>query len=389
MSTPLESPDLQRLLADGYEVSVRDGHLIIEHVPFLDVEGCRQYGVLISELNVTGDRTDRPAPHTVVFTGVPHDATKTPMARLIANSEPQPPVAGFAPLSLLSTKPASGSYENYYDKITQYVRAISGPARAADPTATARTYKPVPVSDDVSPFVYLDSASARAGVSDISKRLAVGPIAIIGLGGTGSYILDLVAKTPVPRIHLWDPDVLLAHNAFRAPGAATIDQLNARMTKVDYYTQQYGAMHRGIEPHAATLDASNVDQLAGVDFVFIAIDTGPGKRVIVDWLVAHGIPFIDVGMGIRRQGDTLGGIVRTTTVTPDHADHVAKRISFADEQEDEYDRNIQIADLNALNATLAVLKWKRMRGFYREHPDERQTTFTIAPNQLTNSDVVE
>lgn len=391
MSTPpvSHSPDIQALLADGYEVSVRENHLVVSHVPYMDAMGSCQFGELISELNVTGDRTARPDPHTVYFTAVPHETAGSPMHKIIAGQGPQPEMAGVVPNAYLSTKPAVGYYENYYDKVTQYVRLISGPARSVDPDATARTYRPVVTESDGSPFVYLDSASARAGISDLSRSLATGPVAIIGLGGTGSYILDLIAKTPVPAIHLWDSDVLLAHNAFRAPGAATLEHLNSRMKKVDYFAQQYGAMHRGLIPHGEAIDESNIQSLSEVDFVFIAIDTGPTKRMIIDWLVEHQIPLIDVGMGVRRQGDALGGIVRTTTVTPDRIGHVASRISFADEQADEYDRNIQIADLNALNAALAVLKWKRLKGFYRHDRDERHTTYTIAANQLNNSDTIE
>jgi hypothetical protein len=37
-----------------------------------------------------------------------------------------------------------------------------------------------------------------------------------GLGGTGSYILDLVSKTPVNEILLFDSDDFLQHNAFRS-----------------------------------------------------------------------------------------------------------------------------------------------------------------------------
>jgi len=62
-------------------------------------------------------------------------------------------------------------------------------------------------------------------------------------------------------------------------------------------------------------------------------------------------------MGVYLTGDSLGGIVRTTTSTPKQRDHVRaeSRISFsAGDGNNEYDRNIQIADLNALNAALAV-----------------------------------
>ena len=45
--------------------------------------------------------------------------------------------------------------------------------------------------------------------------------------------------------------------------------------------------------------------------------------------------------------------------------------------EDEYSANIQIADLNALNAAFAVLKWKKLAGFYQDDTGEHHSTFTI------------
>ncbi|MBT2515823.1 ThiF family adenylyltransferase [Streptomyces sp. ISL-90] len=378
---------MQRLVAEGYEVSIRSNHLVIGHVPYLDASGEVQLGELVSELNVTGDRTTRPDPHTVFFTGVPHYAAAQPFHQIIASIGAQEVLPGLTANSYLSTKPGTGYYENYYDKMTQYVRLIAGRARTVDPEATARTFRPIRTDTDESPFVYLDSASARARISDLSQRLAVGPVGIIGLGGTGSYILDFVAKTPVPAIHLWDPDVFLAHNAFRAPGAATLDQLNERKKKVDYFAEVYSAMHRGIIPHAESINEDNLAVLTGLDFVFVAIDTGPTKRLIIEWLIQNGIPLIDVGMGVNRQKDALGGIVRATTVTPSSSDHVSRRISFGDEQNDEYERNIQLADLNALNAALAVIKWKKLKGFYRDDLDEAHTTYTVAAGQLTNSEI--
>jgi hypothetical protein len=92
-------------------------------------------------------------------------------------------------------------------------------------------------------------------------------------------------------------------------------------------------------------------------------------------------------MGVYRTGDTLGGIVTTTTSIPGHRDHVraGNRITFADGG-DEYDHNIQIADLNMLNAVHAVIKWKKLYGFYADDERELFTAYTIAANQLLNAD---
>jgi hypothetical protein len=68
-------------------------------------------------------------------------------------------------------------------------------------------------------------------------------------------------------------------------------------------------------------------------------------------------------------------------------DHVPMRISFPTlAGEDDYSSNIQIADLNALNATLAVIRWKKHFGFYRDLDREHHSTYTIDGNMLTNED---
>ncbi len=60
-------------------------------------------------------------------------------------------------------------------------------------------------------------------------------MAIIGVGGTGSYILDLIAKTSVKEIHLFDGDTFDSHNAFRSPGIATLDEVNQREFKTVFF----------------------------------------------------------------------------------------------------------------------------------------------------------
>ena len=98
---------------------------------------------------------------------------------------------------------------------------------------------------------------------------------------------------------------------------------------------------------------------------------------------------IDVGMGIFLKDEALGGILRVTTSTPAKRDHVRakKRIPLAKANErDEYARNIQLAELNALNAALAVIKWKKLCGFYIDLEKEHHSTYSIDGNEMTNED---
>ena len=104
---------------------------------------------------------------------------------------------------------------------------------------------------------------------ELTKRLADDRIAIIGLGGTGGYVLDSVAKTPVREIRIFDNDVFLQHNAFRAPGAASIEEICEVVSKVEYFRRIYSRMHKGIVAHKCMMRADTVHLLDGVTFAFL------------------------------------------------------------------------------------------------------------------------
>src|SRR5437016_46394 len=83
------------------------------------------------------------------------------------------------------------------------------PAQESDPAVSAQTFPAIAAEpeDDETVFNYIDTASSRAEIDLVTKRLAVRKLAIVGLGGTGSYVLDLIAKTPAKEIHLFEGDV--------------------------------------------------------------------------------------------------------------------------------------------------------------------------------------
>ena len=146
-------------------------------------------------------------------------------------------------------------------------------------------------------------------------------------------------------------------------------------------------MHRGIIDHQAYIEPENIDILQGMSFAFLCLDSGPTKKMLVEKLEAFGISFIDTGMGVIETDGFLGGILRVTTSTPAARDHVRGRISFSDSDGgNEYDHNIQIADLNALNAALAVIKWKKIFGFYRDLKLEHHSQYSIDGDLLLNED---
>jgi hypothetical protein len=146
-------------------------------------------------------------------------------------------------------------------------------------------------------------------------------------------------------------------------------------------------MHTGIVPHPFAITADNVDALTELDFVFLCMDAGSAKKAIVEALVEAKVPFIDVGLGVDEVDDKLQGSLRVTTFTPGHAGHLADRIALAGAAADaDYGRNIQIAELNALNAALAVIRWKKHVGFYADLEHEHHTVYVMSGNEIINGD---
>ena len=383
------SADLKRLRDEGYDLCIVGGHLLIKDVPYVNTSREVRRGTLVSKLMLAGDVTTKPDTHVAYFVGeCPCDQTGRTLSKIINSSTPAALDRDLMVDHTFSAKPKPDDfYPDYYQKITAYVAILSGPAQAIDPTVTAQTFPTIEAQAEESVFNYIDTASSRAGIAAVTRRLEVGKVAIVGLGGTGSYVLDLIAKTPIREIHLFDGDVYSQHNAFRSPGAAAIEDLKRKPFKVHYFRDLYSRMHRNIIAHPVRIDSSNIAELKEVSFVFLCMDAGGAKRLIVAALCEAGIPFIDVGMGIGLVDDSLIGIVRTTTSSKGKSDHLGRRISFSDgDVANEYDTNIQVADLNALNAALAVIKWKKLLGFYLDLDQECHSTYTIDGNALLNED---
>jgi ThiF family len=379
------SADLVKLREDGYEVRWIADHLVIEHVPYVTPGKEVAYGRLVSTLELAGEVTVKPTEHVVYFAGeTPCDANGQALDKVIHSSQHRVMAEGLEVDHMFSRNPAGG-YTDYHQKMTVHVGLLSRHAKELDPEATALIF-PVYADDDEDPrFVYSDTASTRAQITVYSERLREERVAIVGLGGTGAYVLDQVAKTHVKEIHLWDGDRFVQHNAFRGPGAASKEALEEVRQKVDYWAEQYSRMKLGIMAHDCFVDEENVEELREMSFVFVCIDDGPTRKVIVESLEEFGVAFIDTGLGVYHGERGLAALVRTSTSTEQHRG-AKRRIPFETAAPDDYERNIQVADLNALNATLAVIRWKKLASFYADLGHEHHSLYATADNEMTNEE---
>ena len=388
------SSDLQRLQAEGFVMEVCDGCLIIHHIPYVNSAREMKDGSLIMPLCTSGDHTIRPNNHTANWVGEqPCDIKGNPLPSLVNTSGQQVSIKGFRSNFFFSCHaekeefPPNGDYPNYYEKVKHYFDTIAAPALCLDSDAWNLINKPLDAVAEDSPLCYMDTNASRAKITGLSNKFKGLKIGIIGLGGTGSYLLDLIAKTPVAEIHLFDADEINTHNAFRAPGAMSETLLSQAPKKVEYYAQIYSNMHKGIKPHAVMVTSDNFAVLDTLDYVFLSLDVVSAKKQIADYLIDKHIPFIDSGMGVDQNPDgKLSGMLHVAIGIPNRYQHLSQVMGSEDAEKDEYATDIQIAELNALAANLSVIQWKKMLGFYADISHESYSVYTINSNDIVHNE---
>lgn len=388
-------PDIQSLQDEGLSVEVMQGHLLVHQVPYVNAAGKVARGTMVTDLSGNIGALGKPRDHQIWFAGeVPCHANGTPINSLNRTEGPKELWPGFTAQHRFSNKPYGDANfpKTHSAKIRHYLALIAPEAKAVEPDATPYVFEPVVSFDPEQIFNYWDTASTRAGILAASAKLAHSPrVAIVGLGGTGSYVLDLIAKTPVHEIHLFDGDLFEQHSAFRAPGAASIDDIAAKTPKVEYFAAIYSRMRKGIHPHPVYLDDENLVELNNFDFVFLCVDKGGVRRLLGEHLIAQDIPFADTGMELTMLPgeNAILGTCRATLCTATRSDHFARCAPQGDDLGDDlYRSNIQVADMNMLNAVLAVQLWKKHCTFYLDHWHPHHHTYSIDSASLTRSETL-
>lgn len=380
--------DIRHLVEKGYAVGFDSNYMIVRDIPYLDASGDLRIGAIVTKLAFTDNKhVTQQEDHQIFFAGShPHNLDGSPVANL-----------GGGPTSLalsdaaadvkverqFSNKPRVDGqlvgFPNFFDKIESYVGLFCGPAKAKyGDAANPLTFRSAEKVADDSVFKIHDTLTSRAEINDLSTLFKDEVVAIIGLGGTGAYLLDFLTKTPVKEIRGFDLDPFHVHNVFRAPGR--FDEKELLRSKAEVYQGRYESFRHGLSLKAKFIDASCGDDFEGVTFAFVCVDKGSSRAGIFDLLMAKKIPFIDVGMGLNRKRGPLAGMMRATYYSPEDAQKVRDKAlaELADRPADEYRKNIQVGELNALNAILAVIKYKQIKGFYFEEVPNYHFLFDVS-----------
>ncbi|MBK8484749.1 MAG: ThiF family adenylyltransferase [Saprospiraceae bacterium] len=356
--------DIKLLVDKGYAIAFDNSYLVVRDIPYLDENKNLQVGAIVSKLKFIDQVRVQLEDHQIFFCGShPCQLDGSPIPNLGGGST----TLNLASPDLVvqrsfSNKPAQ-NFNNNFEKIESYMSMFSGPAMELYPDTNPFTFRSSEeITDSV--FKFHDTLTSRAEIGDLNINFKEDIIAIIGLGGTGAYILDFLVKTPVKEIRAFDLDKFHIHNAYRSPGKQESNEFDK--SKAEVYQNRYEGFRSGLNFQSKYVLADSNEDLKGATFAFVCVDKGLSRKAIFDLLIGMNIPFIDVGMGLNRINGPINGMMRTTYYATESAHKtLAKRLAPMSEDQDAiYQNNIQIAELNALNASLAVIQYKQIRGFY-------------------------
>jgi ThiF family/Prokaryotic homologs of the JAB domain len=147
------------------------------------------------------------------------------------------------------------------------------------------------------------------GTTSLLRRLAVG---VVGCSGTGSWVVEMLARLGVAKLVLVDPDYVERKNLNRIINTTAADAAG-RQPKTMVLARAIAAI--GIGTKAETFqtdldDRAAVLALAGCDFLFGCVDSADGRDALNRIATFYLLPLIDVG--VRLDGDGKGGINQIT-----------------------------------------------------------------------------
>lgn len=140
------------------------------------------------------------------------------------------------------------------------------------------------------------------------SRLRKLRIAVVGASGTGSPVIEQLARNCVGELVLVDPDRVEEKNLNRILNTSMADA-DARSAKVEVQADAIRAMGLGtkVETHCASLfDPIVVRAVASCDIVFGCMDSIDGRHLLNKLASFYLLPYFDLGVKIEADGQ--GGV---------------------------------------------------------------------------------
>jgi tRNA A37 threonylcarbamoyladenosine dehydratase len=134
------------------------------------------------------------------------------------------------------------------------------------------------------------------------ERLRAGRVAVVGLGGVGSWTVEALARSGIAELALFDLDHVAESNINRQVQALgeTLGQ-----AKTEALRERIADIHPGCAVHAVEefVDDTNWPALLSwpVDVVVDACDQVRAKAALASWALATGTPLVSVGAAGGKQ----------------------------------------------------------------------------------------
>lgn len=208
-------------------------------------------------------------------------------------------------------------------RFAQVQRVVVVGDNVTDYEATAEA-APQPTADEA--FLRNQQAFGAKTVSMLS-RMRVG---VVGCSGTGSWVVEMLARLGVGELVLVDPDVIERKNLNRIVNSTAADAA-ARRAKVQVFARairRLGVGTKVIACHSDILRHKVVRALAGCDFLFGCVDSADGRDALNRIAAFYTIPYIDVG--VHLQADGHGGVQQVCAAVnyliPDGSSLLSRRV---------------------------------------------------------------
>lgn len=143
------------------------------------------------------------------------------------------------------------------------------------------------------------------GTFDRLRQLKVG---VVGCSGTGSPVIEQLARNCVGSLVLVDPDKVEVKNLNRIANTTHADADQGRL-KVDVAARAIAAMGLGTSVRTLPFTLFNpavVRELASCDVLFGCMDTVDGRHLLNKLATFYLIPYFD--LGVKIEADGFGGV---------------------------------------------------------------------------------
>jgi len=180
-----------------------------------------------------------------------------------------------------------------------------------------------------SPALVRQELALGAGFNTLMRHMRIG---VVGAGGTGSPLLQQIARMGAGHICVFDPDHVEHSNLNRLYGA-TWDDAERKEKKVEVAKREIARM--GLGTQVATFDGwigapEARDALKSMDLIFGCTDDHDGRLLLNRLAYYYLIPVIDVGLALRlseRFGiSCLEADARVTVLEPGSSCLVCRRV---------------------------------------------------------------